>query len=67
MLLILPGIYLGYATLTSGVNKSREQGMGGMAHCKRKNDEVIVVFVTYGSFRGVWAREIGRKLIFYIL
>ena len=41
--------------------------MGGMAHCKRKNDEVIVVFVTYGSFRGVWAREIGRKLIFYIL
>ena len=41
--------------------------MGGMAHCKRKNDEVIVVFATYGSFRGVWVREMGRKLIFYNL
>ena len=41
--------------------------MGGMAHCKRKNDEVIVVLATYGSFRGVWVREMGRKLIFYNL
>ena len=41
--------------------------MGGMAHCKRKKDEVIAVLATYGSFRGAWAREIGIKLIFYIL
>ena len=41
--------------------------MGGMVHWKRKKDEVIVVLATYGSFLGVWAREIGRKLISYIL
>ena len=41
--------------------------MGVMAHCKRKKDEVIAVLATYGSFRGAWARKIGKKLIFYIL